>query len=100
MNRGPFNIVSVSRVVREFTRKGVGCHTRNRFVVTGKFVFKFKVEKIGFCAPWLTQENGEKIASIVFAVESGRRLARDLGGADPERMVTFCGLNLILLGTS
>lgn len=47
------------------------------------------VQRIGFNAPWITQEAGDKIATTVFAIESGRRLARDLGGADPERMVAL-----------
>lgn len=39
---------------------------------------------LGFSAP--SGADGEKIARVVTALEIGRRLTRDLGGADPERM--------------
>jgi leucyl aminopeptidase len=45
------------------------------------------VTKIGFNAPWYDKDSGNELARVVFAIEKGRRLARDLGGADPERMV-------------
>jgi leucyl aminopeptidase len=42
------------------------------------------VKELGF---WLeTGEKGEKISRVVSAIEAGRRLARDVGGSDPERM--------------
>ena len=40
------------------------------------------VEKIGFLQP----NNEKDIVKIVTAIEEGRRLARDIGGGDPERM--------------
>ncbi len=42
------------------------------------------VAKIGFHAPGLA--DGAAVVRLVDAVEQGRRLARDLCGADPERM--------------
>ena len=42
------------------------------------------VEALGFAVS--SGADGEKIAKTVSALEMGRRLARDLGGAEPERM--------------
>eukprot|EP01127_Copromyxa_protea_P012633 TRINITY_DN3311_c0_g1_i1.p1 TRINITY_DN3311_c0_g1~~TRINITY_DN3311_c0_g1_i1.p1 ORF type:complete len:512 (+),score=136.11 TRINITY_DN3311_c0_g1_i1:3-1538(+) len=44
------------------------------------------VQKLGFNAPWINQETGDNIATVVSAIEKGKRLGRDLGGPDPERM--------------
>lgn len=41
------------------------------------------VEKIGFFSPGI---DTAKIAKLVHAIEEGRRLAKDIGGADCERM--------------
>lgn len=42
------------------------------------------VTVVGFV--YENQQQGQKIAELVSAIETGRRLARDVGGADPERM--------------
>eukprot|EP01102_Stenamoeba_stenopodia_P013982 TRINITY_DN45_c0_g1_i1.p1 TRINITY_DN45_c0_g1~~TRINITY_DN45_c0_g1_i1.p1 ORF type:complete len:561 (+),score=140.56 TRINITY_DN45_c0_g1_i1:76-1683(+) len=43
------------------------------------------IEKIGF-VNHESKEHGDKISNIVQSIEKGRRLARDIGGSDPERM--------------
>jgi len=43
------------------------------------------VEKLGF-VNHEAKEHGDKISKIVQGIEKGRRLARDIGGSDPERM--------------
>jgi leucyl aminopeptidase len=41
------------------------------------------VKELGF---WLEKGDGKATAQIVAAMEEGRRVARDIGGSDPERM--------------
>lgn len=43
-----------------------------------------KLEKLGY---WYTDKSyGEKLLTVLNAVEVGRIVTRDIGGSDPERM--------------
>lgn len=43
-----------------------------------------KIEKLGY---WYTDKSyGEKLLTVLNAVEVGRIVTRDIGGSDPERM--------------
>jgi leucyl aminopeptidase len=45
------------------------------------------VKEVGFVLPaGVTQEAAKDIVTLVRGIEEGRRLARDIGGPDPERM--------------
>jgi leucyl aminopeptidase len=44
------------------------------------------VKELGFWLEKEDEEKGKKIAHVVAAIEEGRRVGRDIGGADPERM--------------
>lgn len=44
------------------------------------------VKELGFWIEKGDEEQGKTIAQVVAAMEEGRRVARDIGGADPERM--------------
>jgi leucyl aminopeptidase len=45
-----------------------------------------RVEIVGFWFDHRHGANANRITKVVTAIEDGRRLARDVGGADPERM--------------
>jgi len=44
------------------------------------------VSQLGFSSPHLSDEQGQALAATLAAIEAGKYLARDLGGADSERM--------------